>query len=75
MTETVIKNTQQLPVVVLSAIALATLTVIAYSVSGSKHALACLIGALAGFSLYHAAFGFTAAWRRIVSERRGIGLR
>ena len=36
---------------------------------------AVLIGGFAGFALYHASFGFTAAWRRIVVERRGNGLR
>ncbi len=30
---------------------------------------------LLGVSLYHAAFGFTAAWRVFISERRGRGLR
>ena len=34
-----------------------------------------LIGGLAGFALYHASFGFTAAWRRMTRERRGAGLR
>ena len=38
-------------------------------------ALAALIGGGAGFALYHAAFGFTAAWRRFSRERRGAGLR
>ncbi|MEM8789571.1 MAG: YeeE/YedE family protein [Pseudomonadota bacterium] len=33
------------------------------------------IGGLAGFALYHAAFGFTAGWRRIITEARGTGLR
>ena len=42
---------------------------------GWRYAIATLIGAFAGFGLYHAAFGFTAAWRRIVTERRGQGLR
>ncbi|MEP2532415.1 YeeE/YedE family protein [Shimia sp.] len=36
---------------------------------------AAMIGGLAGFALYHASFGFTAAWRRIVREKRGAGLR
>lgn len=36
---------------------------------------AVLIGGFAGFALYHASFGFTAAWRRIMVERRGNGLR
>ncbi|MEO1120301.1 MAG: YeeE/YedE thiosulfate transporter family protein, partial [Pseudomonadota bacterium] len=36
---------------------------------------ATVIGALGGFALYHAAFGFTGGWRRIVRERRGQGFR
>jgi uncharacterized membrane protein YedE/YeeE len=34
-----------------------------------------LIGAFAGVVLYHAAFGFTSAWRVFVSDRRGVGVR
>jgi len=34
-----------------------------------------LLGGFAGFALYHASFGFTAAWRRLARERRGAGLR
>lgn len=36
--------------------------------------LAC-IGTFAGFALYHASFGFTAAWRRFIIERKSAGLR
>jgi len=43
--------------------------------AGPRLALAALIGALAGFALYHAAFGFTSGWRRFIRERRGAGLR
>jgi len=42
---------------------------------GPRYALGALVGGLAGFALYHAAFGFTAAWRRMSRERRGGGLR
>ncbi|NRG16331.1 YeeE/YedE family protein [Rhizobiales bacterium] len=42
---------------------------------GMRLALAAAIGAVAGISLYHASFGFTSAWRRLVTERRGAGLR
>ncbi len=42
---------------------------------GPALAWASLIGGVAGFALYHASFGFTAAWRRIVREKRGSGLR
>jgi len=34
-----------------------------------------LVGAGAGVVLYHAAFGFTSAWRVFISDRRGAGLR
>lgn len=42
---------------------------------GVRYAFGALLGGLAGFALYHAAFGFTAAWRRMSRERRGAGLR
>ncbi len=34
-----------------------------------------LLGAALGLALYHAAFGFTTAWRNFVLNRRGKGLR
>jgi uncharacterized membrane protein YedE/YeeE len=43
--------------------------------AGVRYALGVLIGGVAGFALYHATFGFTAAWRRFTRERRGRGLR
>ncbi|MGI9350770.1 MAG: YeeE/YedE family protein [Rhizobiaceae bacterium] len=54
---------------------LALLVFLAGNIAGQKQAIAVLIGGLAGFSLYHASFGFTAAWRRIFAEGRGVGLR
>jgi len=33
------------------------------------------VGAAAGLVLYHAAFGFTSAWRIFIADRRGEGLR
>ncbi|MEM9732840.1 MAG: YeeE/YedE family protein [Pseudomonadota bacterium] len=42
---------------------------------GARYVVASFIGLLAGFTLYHAAFGFTAAWRNMVTQRRGQGLR
>ncbi|MFK7942709.1 MAG: YeeE/YedE family protein [Paracoccaceae bacterium] len=42
---------------------------------GLRFAAGALLGGAAGFALYHAAFGFTAAWRRMSRERRGGGLR
>lgn len=34
-----------------------------------------IVGLAAGIILYHAAFGFTAAWREIINTGRGAGLR
>jgi hypothetical protein len=42
---------------------------------GVTYALGALLGGLAGVALYHAGFGFTGAWRKMVRERRGAGLR
>ncbi|MEM8792049.1 MAG: YeeE/YedE family protein [Pseudomonadota bacterium] len=42
---------------------------------GLQYASGVLLGGFAGFALYHASFGFTAAWRRLVRERRGAGIR
>jgi len=54
---------------------IALIAVGAYASAGLRQGMAVLIGGLAGIALYHASFGFTAAWRRIVTERRGGGLR
>jgi uncharacterized membrane protein YedE/YeeE len=40
-----------------------------------RQAALFLVGAAAGVVLYHAAFGFTSAWRVFISDRRGAGLR
>jgi uncharacterized membrane protein YedE/YeeE len=42
---------------------------------GVNYFLGALLGGFAGYGLYHASFGFTAAWRRLTRERRGAGLR
>ncbi len=62
-------------VIAVAAGLLALIAVGAYSEGGMRQAVAVLIGGVAGLSLYHASFGFTSAWRRIVTEKRGAGLR
>src|ERR1700712_4366033 len=42
---------------------------------GSHQVLLLIVGAALGLTLYHAAFGFTSAWRVFISDRRGAGLR
>lgn len=45
-----------------------------FAVSG-RQALLFIVGGALGLVLYHAAFGFTSAWRVLLNERRGAGLR
>lgn len=52
----------------------AIITIAAYSM-GVKYGIAAAIGLIAGFALYHASFGFTSGWRRMIIEHRGNGLR
>ncbi len=40
-----------------------------------RHAVLFLIGAMLGITLYHASFGFTGGWRRLVVEKRGNAMR
>ncbi len=42
---------------------------------GTAQGALFLIGGALGISLYHAAFGFTSAWRVFIAEGRGRGLR
>ncbi|MBN3857808.1 YeeE/YedE family protein [Paraburkholderia sp. Ac-20340] len=47
---------------------------LAQTVSARQAAL-YIVGALLGMTLYHAAFGFTSAWRVFIADGRGAGLR
>ena len=42
---------------------------------GTRQVLLLVVGAALGLTLYHAAFGFTSAWRVFINDRRGAGLR
>lgn len=46
-----------------------------YLLIGWRQAALFAVGAFAGLVLYHAAFGFTSAWRVFIADRRGAGLR
>ena len=69
------ENGMNRSVLILAALALAALAVAGFNERGWRMAAVAGIGAVAGVALYHAAFGFTGAWRRMVRERRGAGLR
>ncbi len=62
-----------------SIIASAALALVIYfylsSSYGWRQGALFIVGLAAGIILYHAAFGFTAAWREIVNTGRGAGLR
>jgi uncharacterized membrane protein YedE/YeeE len=42
---------------------------------GARQSALYVVGALLGVALYHAAFGFTSAWRVFIADGRGAGLR
>lgn len=45
------------------------------TIVGWRQSILFVVGLAAGVILYHAAFGFTAAWREVVATGRGAGLR
>jgi len=47
----------------------------AHAVAGPRQAALALVGVLLGFTLKHADFGFTSAWRRLLEVGDGRGLR
>nr|WP_298380144.1 YeeE/YedE family protein [uncultured Halomonas sp.] len=69
------EHPHQLPLHVLAAIAVAVTILAVGATFGARLAVLMLIGGALGAVLYHAAFGFTGAWRVFISERRGRGLR
>ena len=67
-------NTNRIAVII-GAVSLAAVALAGWSEGGARLALAAVIGGVAGVALYHAAFGFTGAWRRLILEGRGAGVR
>ena len=61
--------------VLLVALAAAALLALASNHGGLPGAALVAIGLFAGLALYHASFGFTAAWRRFILNRQSAGLR
>ncbi len=64
----------RLPVLISAVISFALICGLAIAMGWRQSAL-FIVGLFAGVILYHAAFGFTAAWREVVSTGRGAGLR
>lgn len=63
------------PQALLALAAMVLLLALAGLNGGLRMALLAGIGLFAGLALYHASFGFTAAWRRFILERKSAGLR
>lgn len=63
------------PTLWLAGILLAAGSLTVGATFGWRLTLLMVVGAALGLVLYHAAFGFTAAWRVFITERRGRGLR
>jgi uncharacterized membrane protein YedE/YeeE len=63
------------PVVVAALLLLAAGAALAGDAAGGRKALLYVIGGGLGFALYHAAFGFTSAWRAFINHGRADGLR
>jgi uncharacterized membrane protein YedE/YeeE len=62
-------------VVGLGTVAVAAGAIYLAEAFGWRQGALFLVGAGAGVVLYHAAFGFTSAWRAMIVYRRGAGLR
>lgn len=63
----------RVPLIATAAIVLGALLIGVFF--GANTGLLLIVGGLLGMVLYHAAFGFTSAWRVFIKERRGRGLR
>lgn len=62
-------------ILALAGLGILAVAVLAWQSGGPRLAGAVALGVVGGIALYHAAFGFTAAWRRMAREQRGAGLR
>lgn len=67
-------QTAQRPFIFL-ALPILALLALAYAYGDLRLLVLAGIGLFAGISLYHASFGFTAAWRRFILEGKSVGLR
>ena len=69
--------TQQTDLLVTSGtiFALILLSGIIFQEFSLQHTLLLLCGVGFGFALLHAAFGFSGAWRQIIRDQRGEGVR
>ena len=69
------RNLPQWPVIAAALAGLAGVAIATWVIAGPTKGVLVLVGAGLGISLYHAAFGFTSAWREFIADRRGAGIR
>lgn len=69
------QNPIQRGTILTSIMAALVLTALAFTLGSARLVIAAAIGLFAGLALYHASFGFTAAWRHFIMDGRGAGLR
>lgn len=62
-------------VALLAALGVLALALLLQHDLATRQALLFLVGAGLGITLYHAAFGFTGGWRRLIRDWRGEGVR
>src|SRR5699024_10678567 len=75
MSELALVRQRPLPLAAL-ALGVLVLSILGVAASAGLHmSLLLLLGGAFGLVLYHAAFGFTSAWRHFIVDRRGRGLR
>jgi len=75
MSELALTQRSRLSLPLLAGAGLVVAALVVGSAFGARLGALMLVGGLLGMVLYHAAFGFTAAWRVFITERRGRGLR
>jgi len=75
MNTAVMSNHRMAPTTWLAGLLLIAGVIAVGAAFGTRTGVLMVIGGAFGVALYHAAFGFTAAWRVFITERRGRGLR
>lgn len=68
-------RTGQKQVIALAGLAGTALVAVAWMMAGVRIGLLAVVGVFAGLALYQASFGFTSAWRQMLTRRRGVGVR
>jgi uncharacterized protein len=73
--KTILSHKKNRPTIIIGGLISVILFTYLTATYGWRQGALLLVGLIAGISLYHAAFGFTAAWREVVLTGRSAGLR